>query len=110
MISERDHVLFDEQPNASIGTGPKILKKQVSGLPVSQHGGVTHRTFLGFNPGIELLFYGRISEFTLTESRQSVVNDLSQLLLGGRMCRDRALGVDECETNLPGLRLIGLLG
>jgi len=52
---------FGEQPNASVRTGPEILQKQVPGLPIGQHGSGAYCAFLGFNPGIELLLYGRIS-------------------------------------------------
>src|SRR5580700_2428060 len=94
MVTERDHVLFGEQPDAALSAMTQELDEQISGLLVSQHGGGPDCAFLAFDPGIELLPYRRIAELALPEPSQKVVDGFSQRRLGRRTRSDLAFGSD----------------
>src|ERR1700693_6648618 len=61
-------------------------------------------------PGIELVLYGRVVQLVLTNSEQSIVDDLPQLLCGRRLGCNSVVGFDESVTDFHRFGAVGLLG
>jgi hypothetical protein len=61
----------------------KELQKEISSLLISDQRCFTDLTPFAIDPRIELLFDGRIAQWTFSESPQGIVDDLSKLLFGG---------------------------